>query len=536
LAFILVILFENAILGQQAVSPADDSRARIEQLEREVQALKAMIQGQTTLSLGPPTDNMGATSKNAVSQNKADEGKKIPESFVVGADRKLNVIWDAGGFRFSSADGAFTLHMGGRMMTDQVWWTQSRALHASSVQSPGSPLASETGVGPGIGDLVDGFFLRRARFVADGTIHDTIDFKVEFDFESYNSIAFDESFVGARNLPWIGMMRFGQTHVPFGLEAYTSSRFLPMLERSPLFDAFYQEFGPGIFANTTFFDERVTMQHMFHRIDNFAQFNGASFGDGRYGYSGRLSGLPIYESNGRDLVHLGIAYQIRKGSPPLDFNGGTVLSSTPNPAVTDNLDLIRFRARPGLRDAIGLQGNNARVVDTGNIIGDHVQSVNGEIMWYRGPFWAQSEACISQVNNAVFPASAAGVPHGNPTYWGGYVQAGFFVTGENRGYDKPMGKYARVQPRSNFFLVRGKEGSTLSGPGAWEVLYRYSYLDLNDSGINGGLYSEHTVGVNWYWNSNIKLQVNYVYGQRTVPAGAASGNVQGFALRAALEF
>ena len=105
-------------------------------------------------------------------------------------------------------------------------------------------------------------------------------------------------------------------HVPFGLEAYTSSRFLPMMERSPLFDAFYQEFAPGIFTNTTFCDQRVTTQHMFHRIDNFSQFNGASFGDGKYAYSGRVSVLPIYENDGRCLLHLGLAYQWRKGSHP----------------------------------------------------------------------------------------------------------------------------------------------------------------------------------------------------------------------------
>src|SRR4029079_15812106 len=97
--------------------------------------------------------------------------------------------------------------------------------------------------------------------------------------------------------------------------------FLPMLERSPLFDAFYQEFAPGVFVNTTFLDDHITPQHMFHRVDNFAQFNGASFGDGKYAYSGRVSVLPIYENHGRELLHLGLAYQFRKGSPPLDFNG-----------------------------------------------------------------------------------------------------------------------------------------------------------------------------------------------------------------------
>ena len=61
-------------------------------------------------------------------------------------------------------------------------------------------------------------------------------------------------------------------------------------------------------------------------------------------------------------------------------------------------------------------------------------------------------------------------------------------------------------------------------------------MNLNDDLVQGGTYGEHTVGLNWYWNSNIKIQFNYINGQRSVPAGAVSGNVQGFGLRAALEF
>ena len=326
------------------------------------------------------------------------------------------------------------------------------------------------------------------------------------------------------------MARLGQTHVPFGLEAYTSSRFLPMMERSPLFEAFYQEFAPGVFTNTTFLDERVTTQHMFHRIDNFQQFNGASFGDGKYAYSGRVSALPWYEDGGRTLVHVGVAYQWRKGSPPPDFNGGTALASAPSPAVTGNTDLVRFRARPALRDAVGLQGDGARVVDTGNIIADHVRGVNGELMWYRGPFWVQSEACLAVVDHAVYPASADGTPRGALSYWGTYVEAGYFLTGEGRGYDKPMGKYGRVVPRTNFALTRDDGGRARFGPGAWEVLYRYSYVNLNSGSVQGGLYSEHTVGLNWYWTANIKMQFNYINVHRNVAAPANSGTVNGFGL------
>jgi phosphate-selective porin OprO and OprP len=558
LSFWLAIAFllgASGAAGAQMSIPAsssDDLKARVERLEKQNQDLVQIIQKlqplpASALTASAPSSKSGVTPeevKKIVGSylaeqddlRKVEADQKVHEGLVVGDDRKLNATWDAGGLRFRSADGAFSLHIGGRLMTDQVWWTQSPGLRASATQPAGSPLGLISGVGPGIGDLQDGFFIRRARVVADGNIFKTVEYKVEFDFENYNNLLFDESYVGVKNLPFVDTVRVGQTHCPFGLEAYTSSRYLPMLERSPLFDAFYQEFAPGIFMDTTFLDQRITTQHMFHKIDNFSQFNGASFGDGKYAYSGRISGLPLYEDAGRELLHLGFAYQWRKGSTPADFRGGTALPSVPSAALTQNSDLFRFLARPGLRDGVGLQGLQPRVVDTGNIIAEDVQSLNAELLWYMGPFWVQSEACLAHVDHAFFPAAANAVGRGNLNYWGTYVQAGYFLTGDNRGYDKRMGKYERVVPLENFFLVRDENGRIQHGLGAWEVVYRYSFLDLNDAALQGGLYSEHTVGLNWYWNSNIKIQCNYINGQRTAPAGAASGNVQGFGLRAALEF
>jgi phosphate-selective porin OprO/OprP len=466
---------------------------------------------------------------------KAEADKKAAAGYVVGDDTKLNVSWDWGGLRYKSADEAFNVHFGGRLMYDGVWWDQSPNLRRPSTLAPGSPLAGKTGVGAGIGDLQDGFFIRRARVVGDGTIYQTVEFKVEFDLENYNNLTFDEFYVGAKDLPFFDAIRLGQAHVPYGLEAYTSSRYQPLNERSPSFDAFYQEFAPGIFANETFLDQRVTAQQMFHRTDYFNPFNGDSFGDGKYAFTARVSGLPIYEGDGRCLMHLGASYQFRNGSTPNDFNGGTTVTLPPK-TVTLNSDLVRFRVRPGVRDAFGLQGDSNRVVDTGNIIADNVQSINLEYLAYAGPFWAQAECNTSRVENAVYPVSAKGTSRGNLTFSGAYAMVGYFLTGELRGYDRRFGKYDRVKPFEPFFLVRDEDGGVAYGLGAWELVYRYGYVDLNDGTVIGGQYGEHTVGLNWYWNSNVKLQFNYVNGQRSLPAGAFSGNVQAFTVRAALEF
>jgi hypothetical protein len=60
----------------------------------------------------------------AMTQSPALPAPPIVSPAVLGTDRKLNVTWDDGGFRFRSADSGFNLHIGGRLMTDEIWWSQ----------------------------------------------------------------------------------------------------------------------------------------------------------------------------------------------------------------------------------------------------------------------------------------------------------------------------------------------------------------------------------------------------------------------------
>jgi phosphate-selective porin OprO/OprP len=484
-------------------------------------------------------------------KKKVAEDQKAAEGSVVQVNTPLNAFWDNGGLRFKSADGAFDFHIGGRLMYDYNWFGQSTGLLKSTTQNAAQ--AKISGLGPGIGDLEDGSFVRRARFVSDGTMYETMEWKVEFDVENYDDITFDEMYVGAKHIPFFDTIRVGQEHVPFGLEAYSSSRWLETMERSPLFDAFYQEFAPGIFWNKDWLDSRITTQAMFGRNDSFNQNGGDSFGDGRYEYTARISFLPIYEDNGRELLHLALDYQWRKGSDAADLNFGTTTVPAPAAITTDDNDLFRFRARMSLRDAVGQspisQGDSARVVDTGNIIASHANSLNPELLTYWGPFWIQSEFEWTHLDNVVYPvpngttilpAEAARVP-GGASFYGAYIMCGYFLTGDNRGYDMRMGKLDRNVPLENFFLVKGDDGRIHCGLGAWEVVYRYAYLNLDSGPIVGGMYGEHTFGLNWYWSPNIKWQFNYVIGDRMIPASAAAtgingGLVQGIGTRVALEF
>lgn len=114
--------------------------------------------------------------------------------------------------------------------------------------------------------------------------------------------------------------------------------------------------------------------------------------------------------------------------------------------------------------------------------------------------------------------------------------AGYFLTGENRGYDRRVGRFTGVVPNENFFAIRDDDGAFNYGLGAWELVYRYSFVDLNDKGINGGMLGEHTLGVNWHLTPTMKMQLNYLLAERNVPMPAQSGAVQGLGLRLHYDF
>ena len=40
---------------------------------------------------------------------------------------------------------------------------------------------------------------------------------------------------------------------------------------------------------------------------------------------------------------------------------------------------------------------------------------------------------------------------------------------------------------------------------------RYSYLDLDEKDIQGGILHDWTFGTNWYLNPNARVMLNYVY-------------------------
>jgi len=465
-------------------------------------------------------------------KKKAEDTQK-EKSLVVGTSGAvpLRSYWD-NGLWFASPSNDWKIHLGGRFQAQHVWWAQPLDLRGPPA-GPGGIQASRPG--DGVGPLDDGFFFRRVRLRSDGVGYGHIEYAFEVNFEQLNLITFDHLWVGVTDSQW-GSFRFGLHKIPQGMEMIGSDYHLTMLERSPLSDSLFTLFGQGLFYQNEFFNKNVVFQTMFHRIQPIQAFAG-DFGNGNYAETTRLTWTPIYADEGAKVLHVGGSAQWRTGDV-----GRTIQPGGTGSTYGDTQDVIRYRARPNMRDSVGvgsinLVGGNAnRFVDTGFLLTDGAVTLSPEFLLIHGPFSIQSEAGFTRMNrsqslyggNGVAPGQDAG----NPTFWGGYTEVSYILTGEHRGYDRRYGMYDRIKVKNNFGYVRSDDGCRHWGWGAWQVAYRHSYLDLSDTDVNGGQLSQHEAGLNWFLNDNTKVQFMYLNAHRNVINPAVSGTVHGFGILA----
>jgi phosphate-selective porin OprO/OprP len=472
-------------------------------------------------------------------EEEAKAAQQEEEGSKVGSDLGLTARWNPQqGLWFETKDKSFASHVGFFFQWDTVAWTQNPNLRDSSQ----------------IGNLQDGTFFRRIRPLWDGHAWDFAEWNVILALEQIQgsqangnaNINLDEVWAGVYGIPIIGRIRAGHMKVPQGLEGnqWSSSRAMTFLENAAYTEAFYNIFATGVACMNSFFDDgvngdRMTYQLMGYRDDNPRTNTGNDFGDGEYAVTGRVSALVIDGCEDRHFLHLGLSGTWRKAEKP----GANVTG----PAV------VQFQARPELRDAIGgfgdtanLPGDSSRMVNTGAIQASSA-SVIGTEFWYNlGPFSLMAEWAVAQMDSAVVPVTVNGTTTnviGNRTFHGGYATVSYFLTGESRAYDHTYGREGTFyidRPFTNAWVTRDENGGLSCGPGAWEVAARFSYLNLNDQPIQGGAFWGITLGLNWYLNSNLKVQFNYVHNARwdktTSGGGTIGGDVDGFGTRMQIQF
>jgi phosphate-selective porin OprO/OprP len=371
------------------------------------------------------------------------------ESHRVEEADQLHWKWKDG-VRFETNDGEFKFKLTGRLMTD---FSVSR--EDDNIQSR---------VGAKVEDAAE---VRRARLGFKGHIYNGINFETEADLTG--GVELKDAFIEFEHLPYASGLRIGQFKEPFSLEELTSSKYITFMERG-LPNALAPGRNIGVMLFAPALQQRMTWAAGIFRDTNEDTGSEGSTGGGEYNLTARVTGLPWYQADGERLLHVGTAYSRR--------------------AV--NANTVRYRSRPEVH-------LSPRLVDTGSFTADNVHLFGQEAALVHGPLSLQGEWITAAVDSS-------GSNRNDPTLFGFYAYASYFLTGEQRRYDREAGEFDRVKPLRNFAL-----GGSDSGPGAWEVALRYSTIDLSSAKLNGRELRNFTAGLNWYLNPNTRTMLNYVF-------------------------
>lgn len=415
-----------------------------------------------------------------VTQQQYDAVLKKAEARKEEQAKEYTVMWKDG-INVNRNDGAFKVKLGGRIHLDWGFASGDSALDRNEAN------------GVYGGNTLDGngVEFRRARLYLSGTLWEEYLFKAQYDFAGGDA-DWKDVYMGKKNIPVLGTLLVGQMHEPFSLEELTSSNYITFLERSLPTGAFAPSRKTGIRASNTLYDSNMTWA--------LGVFYGDTDDDGDSNFDDidntdltvRVTGIPIYNNEGEQLLHLGLgySYQIRD-------EGETE---------------VRYRNRPEFHMT------DVRLVDTGSFDADSVNLLNPELALAWGPYSLQGEYYWTSVDSTVAD---------DPTFQGAYLYGSWFITGEHRPYSKSSGKFSRVKPNNNF--IGG-------GSGAWEIAARWSWLDLTDSNISGGDQNDLTLGVNWYLNPNNRIMFNYVFADVDSRDSAEDGDADIFAMRFQADF
>ncbi len=319
---------------------------------------------------------------------------------------------------------------------------------------------------------------RRVRVDATLTVNEDWRFKVDADVGGQNT--------GIRNL-WAmyrGIdnvtIKAGNFIAPLAGENMMSSNNLKLMERS-LASRLAPNFLLGIGA--TYRGENVSVSAGYFG-DPLKQ-NPTRPADSGESVTARVVWAPIRKR--REVLHLALGAERR------DLDAGAL-------------------SRVSVRPEFGLNGET--LVNSGRLTGiESYTNVNVEAAYMRGPFLVKAST-IARRNEA--PSL------GDPTFYGGSIEAAYVLTGERQRYGLTNGTFGGIRPKGKI--------------GAVEVAARFSFVDLNDGVVTGGRQENWSIGVNWYQTRNTRIMVNYVNASTSPGANGQRENVGALMARFQVSF
>jgi phosphate-selective porin OprO/OprP len=396
-----------------------------------------------------------------------------------------------------SGDGRFTMAFRVRFQVDDANFMQD----SSQSLKINSPFA--------VRDLSSGAVVRRAFFGVEGKAFN--DFWYEFRFNGGGSNGGGASagegdpLVSLARVAYLGIDHFelnvGIIEPAFMFEGTTSSGQLLFLERPEIDNIAADSFGAG--------DSRRGIEMRFQKDsalmpgDNLV-LNAA--------LTGAKTGSTTGHGPGGDeqTQLLGrVSYRFWNDGPSnaaIGASGATTLSDG------GGVTAITLQDRPEIRV------DGTRLISTGGITSRHAYmyafdaGVNFDNFYLGGEY-----ASFTVRRSATFAGGVLTGAADNPNFNGWYLEGSWVLTGEPKTYtvsatNNEVGGFGAPKVASPFSL----KGDSW---GAFELALRYSDTDLNwhdqvgalglrQAGINGGEERIFAIGLNWYLNNNVKLQLN----------------------------
>jgi len=404
-----------------------------------------------------------------------------------------------------SGDGRFTMAFRVRFQADFASFMQDSA-HDLSISAP---------AGAAFRDLSSGAVVRRAFFGVEGKAFN--DFWYEFRYNAGGSDGGNNGtgITGGEGDPSLSLARVAFTGIPnfminagviepaLMFEGTVSSGGLMFMERPEIDNIAADSFGAA--------DSRRGVEVRFQKAGVFKGDDNLVL---NFAFTGNKTGSAAgHGSGGDEQTQINYRASYRAWSDGVSnlafgFSGGNILNS--GTIGGGGSQTIRLRDRPEIRV------DGTRLIDTGAIsaqTGD-MYALDAGLNWEN--FFIGGEYTTFDVDRNASGAHVADTPN----FSGWYVEGSWVITGETKGYT--------VSATNN--EVGGFSAPGVSRPfswsgdswGAFELTARYSDTDLNwhathaatattQAGINGGDERVFLVGLNWYFNRNVKLQLNDMF-------------------------
>jgi phosphate-selective porin OprO/OprP len=416
--------------------------------------------------------------------------------------------FDNGRPTFATSDGRFTMAIRARLQADFAGFMQDSA-HPTGFAAPN--------------DLSSGMVMRRAFFGIEGKAYGDFAYEIRLNVggadgglnPSSGGVPAGEGdpLLSKAVITYTGIPHWhfnvGVIEPSFMMEGTTASNNLIWIEKPEIDNIAADSFGAG--------DARRGIEAGWSRINTLWDGDNLAFD---VAFTGGKAGSAAGHGNGGDEQSqiLGRIADRFWSDGVSNFQAGMSLASVlySGNAAGGGSQALRFRDRPEIRvDGTRLIDTGAVPAKTGDMIAFDLEGnyqnffVEGE--WARFRMDRQCGA-ISAASNAVCTSAAAVIDH--PSFEGFTLGATWILTGEAKTYtpsaiNETQAGFGAPVPARPF----SGDGANW---GAWELVARYSDTDLNWnlgqtasagqlSGIAGGEQKILALGVNWYFNRNVRL-------------------------------